>query len=64
MIFPGTWSTCEDGVVRPVMRATVLSHDRRWLEVEFLVDPGADRTVLIWPVALQLGLNRSGAGTN
>ena len=42
----GEWLLCDDGIVRPVIRAELLAGDGAWKAVEFLVDIGADRTVL------------------
>ncbi|MDQ3010560.1 MAG: protease [Acidobacteriota bacterium] len=41
----GEWKLCDDDVVRPVIRARVLSSSGDWLVAEFLMDTGADRTV-------------------
>ena len=41
----GKWLPCEDGVIRPTVQGTVRLADGRWLEVSFLLDAGADRTV-------------------
>jgi hypothetical protein len=41
----GEWLFCEDGVVRPVVQGAVRVADGQWLEVPFLLDGGADRTV-------------------
>jgi predicted aspartyl protease len=37
---------CDDGVVRPVLRGETRAHGGTWVKTEFLVDTGADRTVL------------------
>ncbi len=42
----GEWLQCDDGIVRPVIRAEILAGDDAWRAVELLVDTGADRTVL------------------
>ncbi|MBI4517174.1 MAG: aspartyl protease family protein [Deltaproteobacteria bacterium] len=42
----GEWLLCDDGIERPVIRGEVATRDRLWLAAEFLVDTGADRTVL------------------
>src|SRR5688572_2207659 len=66
MRIDGEWSLCDDGVVRPVIRAEVRASDGSWQGAEFLLDIGADRTVLsaaLWrllqiepsPSALRLG---------
>ncbi|MGH9800901.1 MAG: hypothetical protein ACRD82_11105 [Blastocatellia bacterium] len=41
----GKWLTCDDGEIRPVVQGKVRSADQRWIEVTFLLDAGADRTV-------------------
>jgi hypothetical protein len=47
---------CDDGVVRPVIRGELLAGDGSWKAVEFLVDIGADRTVLNADILSKLGL--------
>lgn len=42
----GAWSLCDDGAIRPVVYGEVRTGSGRWLPVEFLMDTGADRTVL------------------
>ncbi|HEX7446249.1 MAG TPA: hypothetical protein VF306_01820 [Pirellulales bacterium] len=46
MYIAGEWHPCDDGVLRPVVRAEVLSSEGHWVHHEFLLDVGADRTVL------------------
>jgi len=41
----GEWIPCEDGVIRPTVQGQVRLADGQWLEVSFLLDAGADRTV-------------------
>ncbi len=41
----GEWLLCEDEVIRPVVQGMVRLSDGFWLEVPFLLDAGADRTV-------------------
>jgi len=41
----GRWLMCEDGVVRPGVFGLVRSADQQMVEVTFLLDAGADRTV-------------------
>ena len=41
----GEWLLCDDGEIRPVVQGLVRLADGRWLEVPFLLDGGADRTV-------------------
>jgi len=45
MRIDGEWYECDDGVVRPVIRAEVLSAAGFWEPAFLLVDTGADRTV-------------------
>jgi predicted aspartyl protease len=52
----GEWLLCDDGVARPVLRGEILSADGAWKAAEFLVDTGADRTVLSAPIFARLGL--------
>lgn len=42
----GEWLICDDGVVRPVIRGEVLAANGAWVPMPFLLDIGADRTVL------------------
>jgi hypothetical protein len=42
----GEWLDCDDGIVRPVVRGEVLAANGSWVPVPFLLDTGADRTVL------------------
>lgn len=46
MRIDGEWLLCDDGVARPMIRGEILAHDGSWQAIEFLVDTGADRTVL------------------
>jgi predicted aspartyl protease len=46
MRFNGEWLQCDDGIVRPIIRAEILSGDGNWRRFELLVDTGADRTVI------------------
>lgn len=55
MVIFGEWRTCDDGIRRPLMSGEILAADGRWLLVEFLVDGGADRTVLAAPALRLLG---------
>jgi hypothetical protein len=68
----GEWYLCDDGIVRPVIRGEVLAGDDSWVRVPFLVDTGADHTVLsaailallrLRPVALQEHLGGLGGLT-
>ena len=46
MRIDGEWLLCDDGILRPVIRGEILASDGTWQRAEFLVDTGADRTVL------------------
>jgi Retroviral aspartyl protease len=46
MEIAGKWLRCDDGVTRPVVGAKVLAADGTLVPDLFLVDSGADRTVL------------------
>jgi hypothetical protein len=55
----GEWLECDDGVIRPSVKGMVRLPDGQWVEVIFLLDAGADRTVfsarfldLLKPLAL------------
>jgi hypothetical protein len=41
----GEWLQCEDGIVRPAVQGAVQLPGDEWLELYFLLDGGADRTV-------------------
>src|SRR5712691_10995607 len=55
MLIVGEWRETATTVPRPYLRAHVEAHDGTWVECLFLVDTGADRTVLSADVGLQLG---------
>ena len=42
----GKWFQCDDGVTRPILTGEVLSRKGTWAQADFLLDIGADRTVL------------------
>jgi hypothetical protein len=46
MRIDGRWLLCDDGFVRPVVRGEILANNGSWLSDEFLVDTGADCTVI------------------
>lgn len=56
MRFSGEWLQCDDGIVRPVIRAEVETNSGSWRALELLVDTGADRTVLSANVLESLNL--------
>lgn len=41
----GEWVPGEDGIIRPIVQGQVRLADGSWLEISFLLDAGADRTV-------------------
>ena len=41
----GAWLPGDDGVIRPIVPGLVRLRNDQWLEVSFLLDAGADRTV-------------------
>lgn len=41
----GKWLPCDDGEIRPLVPGMVRLADDQWLEVAFVLDAGADRTV-------------------
>ena len=62
MLVPGEWLECDDGLVRPVMRGEVLRADGGWEPDIFLLDTGADRTVLCGATAVADAVPTSDAG--
>ncbi len=46
MRIDGAWKICDDGAVRPIFRGQAKAADGSWKALIFLVDTGADRTVL------------------
>ncbi len=56
MRIDGQWRVCDDGIVRPVISGEVLSASGSWVPVPFLVDTGADCSVLSADIVLSLGL--------
>jgi len=46
MLIAGEWKLRDDGVMRPIVRARVLGSDGSFVAEDFLIDSGADRTVL------------------
>lgn len=57
----GEWIEGPDGVERPILRGEVLNWEGEWKRVHFLVDIGADSTVLSANIlkALQLSYSHS-----
>lgn len=56
MRIDGQWLWCDDGIMRPVMSGEILAGNGSWEKSEFLVDTGADRTVLSAETSAKLGL--------
>ena len=56
MQISGLWLLGDDGVVRPVIRCELLAGDGSWLKAPFLLDSGADRTVLCADLLASLAL--------
>lgn len=52
----GEWLQCDDGVVRPILRGRVQDSTGEYVVAEFLLDIGADRTVLNADILEKLGL--------
>lgn len=46
MLIAGEWKLRDDGVMRPIVRARVLGSNGSLVSEDFLIDSGADRTVL------------------
>ena len=44
-LISGTWHVCDDGIIRPVLRAEIQARDGSWVKAPLLLDTGADRTV-------------------
>jgi len=56
MRIDGAWEYCIDEVILPVVRAEIVAADGTPVVIPFLVDTGADRTVLSWDIVETLGL--------
>jgi hypothetical protein len=52
----GTWRTCDDGVSRPVLRGVLFGAHGQPLTEWFLIDTGADQTVLSGSVYFRVGI--------
>lgn len=61
MVINGEWMICADGVSRPLIRGELQTGNGEWESVAFLVDTGADRTVLSAPVLVELRLPQMAA---
>jgi hypothetical protein len=65
----GEWLECDDEVIRPTVKGMVRLPEGQWVEVTFLLDGGADRTVfsawflhLLKPLAVSGSLQSRLAG--
>ena len=56
MLIAGEWQVGDDGVLRPLVRAAVSGIDGRLVADDFLIDSGADRTVLSAALLARLSL--------
>lgn len=56
MRLDGEWLQCDDGIVRPVIRAEIEAGDGNWRAFELLIDTGADRTVISANVLASLSI--------
>jgi hypothetical protein len=56
MVIAGEWFLCSDDILRHLVRGETLAGDGVWVQVPFLVDTSADRTVLSAAILAQLGL--------
>lgn len=56
MLISGEWFFFPDEIFRPVIRGEMLSASSTWIPVTFLLDTGADRTVLTSAVLSSLAL--------
>lgn len=56
MRIDGQWLVCDDGVMRPVISGEIRAGNGSWEKSEFLVDTGADRTVLSAATLARLAL--------
>lgn len=56
MVIEGEWFLCSDDLVRPLIRGEALARSGQWIQVPFLVDSGADRTVFSGSLLAKLGL--------
>lgn len=61
MILPGEWCLYSDGVSRPILRGEVLTAEGNRIAEPFLIDTGADTTVLSSDVCSFLNLETNGS---
>ena len=59
MRIDGGWYLFDDEVTRPVILGEVLARDGTWVRTLFLVDTGADRTVVNATACAKLGFDSS-----
>lgn len=62
MLFNGEWYLCADGALRPVLRGEVQADNGSWAQAHFLVDTGADCTVLSADILTELRLTPLSTG--
>lgn len=55
MRIDGEWYLCDDGIERPVIRGQTLASDGSWMRTLFLLDTGADCTVLNAAILAAIG---------
>ena len=65
MVIAGSWQLCDDGLTRPILRASIRASDGTLIADDFLIDSGADRTVFSAALMarLQLPTRNLEAGT-
>ena len=56
MRIDGAWNLGDDGIARPVIRGEILTSRGLWMRAPFLVDTGADQTVLSAAILTALSL--------
>jgi hypothetical protein len=64
MVIFGDWRLCDDGVTRPTLSAKVQDATGTLLAEIFLIDTGADRTVLSADLATKLGIHAGAPSEN
>ena len=55
MRIDGEWYKCDDSIIRPVVRGDLRAADGTWKSTLFLVDSGADCSVISFAAANALG---------
>ena len=56
MRIDGEWALLDDDVMRPIVAGDITDGNDAWVQVPFLVDTGADRTVFSAATLAKLGL--------